>query len=395
MEVEDGAGLIGEGHVGEAASDRRPDVVEVDRFEAGSGIGGHGLHDIGSGRREVEKLQGYLVERWGTEPVWGELDEPRPGPGEALVLVEACGVGLTVLNCINGDLGSDADLAPRVPGHELVGRIVEVGEGVDESLTGRRVVAYFYLYCGTCTWCRSGREQRCDNLAGWVGVHRDGGYAPFTALPARNLVVVPDSIDPLAATVIPDAVATPVHVASLAGIGSDDRVVVIGAGGGVGVHMVQVALARGARVVGLDVGGDKLAAVDRFGAVAVESRSDLDPGLFDGRRPSVVVDLVGSAATASWSIVALDTGGRMVALTTFPGRPVTFQHRDLVMRELTLLGSRYATVAEVSEAVEMVADRRVAPVIGAVTSPAGVLGIHDRIRNGTLIGRGALDWSDQ
>ena len=228
-----------------------------------------------------------------------------------------------------------------------------------------------------------------------LGVHRHGGYAPMTALPVRNLVVVPDAVDAVAATVIPDAVATPVHVASLAEIGPDDRVVVIGAGGGVGIHMIQVALARGARVVGLDVGDDKLAAIERYGAVAMEGRSNLDPGLFEGRRPTVVVDFVGSAATASWSIVSLDTGGRMVALTTFPGRPATFQHRDLVMREIALLGSRYATVAQINEAAAMVADGRVTPVVGAIEPPARVLSIHERLRSGTLIGRGALDWSEQ
>jgi D-arabinose 1-dehydrogenase-like Zn-dependent alcohol dehydrogenase len=340
-------------------------------------------------------VHGFVVERWGSDPRWAEIDEPRPSPGEVLVSVEACGVGLTVLNCINGDLSSDPGLLPRVPGHELVGRVVELGDGADRRLLGRRVVAYFYLFCGHCEWCRSGREQRCDNLAGWVGVHRDGGYAPMAVLPERQLIPIPDALDPVAATVIPDAVATPIHVAGVAGIGPDDRVVVIGAGGGVGIHMVQVARHAGAEVVGLDVGDTKLAAIQRYGARPVESRTDLDPHLFAGSRPTVVVDFVGTAATAAWSVIALDTGGRMVALTTFPGRPATFQHRDLVFREISLLGSRYATRAEVGAAAGLVAGGHVTPVIGAVAPPTGVLGIHDGLRNGTLIGRGALDWSDQ
>jgi D-arabinose 1-dehydrogenase-like Zn-dependent alcohol dehydrogenase len=340
-------------------------------------------------------VYGFVVERWGSDPRWSQLDDLRPEPGEVLVSVEACGVGLTVLNCINGDLSSDPDLLPRVPGHELVGRVVELGEGADPALLGRRVVAYFYLFCGHCQWCRAGREQRCDNLAGWVGVHRHGGYAPLAALPERQLIPIPDAIDPVAATVIADAVATPVHVAGVAGIGWDDRVVVIGAGGGVGIHMVQVARHAGAEVVGLDVGDAKAAVIERFGARAVESRTELDAHLFAGARPTVVIDFVGTAATAAWAVTALDTGGRMVALTTFPGRPATFQHRDLVFREISLLGSRYATRAEVVEAAGLVAAGHVTPVIGAVAAPADVLGIHDQLRNGTLIGRGALDWSYQ
>lgn len=340
-------------------------------------------------------MQGFVVERWGSDPRWSEIDEPRPGHGEVLVSVEACGVGLTVLNCINGDLASDPNLLPRVPGHELVGRVIELGDGADPALLGRRVVAYFYLFCGQCDWCRSGREQRCDNLAGWVGVHRDGGYAPLTVLPRRQLIPIPDGVDPVAATVIPDAVATPVHVAAVAGIGPGDRVVVIGAGGGVGIHMVQVARHAGAEVVGLDVGDAKAAVIERFGARPVESRTDLDPNLFTGRRPTVVVDFVGTAATAAWSVIALDTGGRMVALTTFPGRPATFQHRDLVFREISLLGSRYATRAEVATAAQLVEHGHVTPVIGRVEPPAGVPDLHRELRNGTLIGRGALDWSNE
>jgi D-arabinose 1-dehydrogenase-like Zn-dependent alcohol dehydrogenase len=324
------------------------------------------------------------------------MAEPRPGPGEVLVLVEACGVGLTVLNCINGDLSADEGLLPRVPGHELVGRVVEVGEGVASGILGRRGVAYFYLFCGVCGPCSVGLEPRCEQLAGFIGVHRDGGYAPFATLAERHLVVIPDTIDPLDATVIADAVATPVHVAGRAGIGAGDRVAVIGAGGGVGIHMVQVARHCGATVAGLDLGASKLALVDSFGASAVsaEDLADLDPGLMGGRRPSVVVDLVGTAETTAWSLGALDMGGRLVTLTTFRERPVHLEHRDLVLRELTVLGSRYANRSQVEEASALVAAGYVRPVIGATSGPSGVLEIHERLRTGQVSGRGALDWSN-
>ena len=95
-------------------------------------------------------MYGYQVHAWGSEPVWGELSEPVPGPDEVLIEVEACSVGLTVLNCMNGDLDNDPQLLPRVPGHELIGRVAALGAGADSSLLGRRVAAYFYLVCGQC-----------------------------------------------------------------------------------------------------------------------------------------------------------------------------------------------------------------------------------------------------
>ncbi len=339
-------------------------------------------------------MLGYRIHEWSTEPVWEEIPDPSPGVDEVLIEVEACGVGLTVLNCINGDLSNDPSLLPRVPGHELVGRVTAAGSGATE-LVGRRVAAYFYLVCGSCAACTSGFDSRCANLAGWVGVHRDGGYAPLTVLPARNAIPLPDEVDAVAATVVPDAVATPVHVAGRAGIRPDDRVAVLGAGGGVGIHMIQIARHRGATVAGLDVVDAKLAQIERLGAVPIRSPDlrAIDPStLFDDGAPTVVVDLLGRPGSMEWAIDGLAPGGRVVALTTFRDRPATVESRDLVFREISLVGSRYATRAEVAEAAQLVSSGAVTAIIGETRGPADVLEIHDQLRGGELTGRGALDW---
>ncbi|MGH8867474.1 MAG: alcohol dehydrogenase catalytic domain-containing protein [Actinomycetes bacterium] len=341
-------------------------------------------------------LSGFRVHAWGGPLVREEWPRAEPGPGELRVDVEACGVGRTVLNCIAGDLADGRARLPRVPGHELVGRVARVGPGVDPTRIGERVVAYFYRFCGRCHECADGRQSRCAALDGFVGVHSDGGYAPSAVLPARNAVPVPDGLDPVAATVVPDAVATPVHVCEQrARVTAGDRVVVIGAGGGVGVHLVQVALLHGARVVGLDVGDEKLAAVERLGAVARDStRFDaVDPAaLWPDGPPHVVVDLLGSDDSLPWSAAALGTGGRLVVLTTFPGQALAVEPRELVFREASLVGSRYASVAEVTTAARLVASGRVTPVVGEVVGPDGIAGLHEGLRDGLLVGRGALVW---
>lgn len=341
-------------------------------------------------------MHGYRIHTWGERPIWEAIPEPVIGPEDVLIDVAACGVGLTVLNSINGDLSNEADLLPRVPGHELVGTVTDAGVGVDRALIGCLVTAYFYLACGACEACRSGFDSRCSNLAGWIGIHTDGGYAPKVALPARNVVVLPEGLDPLEATVVPDAVATPVHVASRAGIGPDDRVAVIGAGGGVGIHMIQVAAVTGATVIGLEIDDAKLAEIERLGATAVRSDEieTLEPTLFDGRRPTVVVDFVGTRGSAHWSVDSLETGGRLVNLATFRDRSFELESRDLVFRELSILGSRYATKRQLAEAAELLATGAVEAVIGASRPAAEVLEIHDMLEAGTLVGRGALDWRD-
>ncbi len=342
----------------------------------------------------MAKQTGYRLRRWGGTPQWESFDIPVPGSDEVLVKVDACGVGLTVLNCINGDLGNGEELLPRVPGHEVVGRVTQIGQNVPPDLIGRLVVAYFYLMCGSCEACTSGRESRCLSLEGFVGVHTNGGYAPWVVLHQRNVIPVPDDLDPVAATVIPDAVATSVHVADKADIGERDRVAVIGAGGGVGIHTIQVAAYRGAVVAGCDVTDEKMAEIERLHAIPVRTDNfeDVDEGFFAGRRPTVVVDLIGSDESTRWAIGALEPGGTLVVLTTFSNRMSYFSPRELVLGELSIVGSRYASVAQVREAARLVAEGHVEPIIGRVVTPHQVLEVHDQIRSRGLIGRGALDW---
>ena len=339
---------------------------------------------------------GFRVHAWGSPPEWEEIPDPHPGHGEVLIEVEACSVGLTVLNCINGDLANESELLPRVPGHELIGRVVAAGTGADATLVGRRVAAYFYLTCGNCQACTKGRDPQCSNLGGWVGVHRDGGYAPRAVLPARNAIPMPEELDPISATVVPDAVATPVHVAGIAQLRDDDRVVVFGAGGGVGIHMIQVATHHGSTVAGFDIVDSKLEAIEQLGVLPVRSHdlASVDPHrVFTDGPPTVVIDFLGTTDSMRWSIDGLAMGGRYVALTTFRDRLTPIESRELVFRELSVLGSRYSNRAQLIDAANLVASGAVKPIIGQIGGPDEVLAMHDKLRSGTLLGRGALDWS--
>lgn len=344
------------------------------------------------------QVQGYRIHQWGDEPRWEAFEIPQPQPDEVLVRVEACSIGLTVLNCIRGDLANDPALLPRVPGHEIVGRVVAVGAGVTFPGPGQRVMAYFYLSCGTCHTCRSARDSLCQNLSGWVGVHRDGGYAPYTILPAQNALPLPESIPPPQATAIPDAVATPLHVCKTrAQVRPGDRVAVIGAGGGVGIHMVQMAQLFGASVAGLEIDENKFGLIEEVGATPVLSRSfeNISLGkIWNGEGPTVVIDLVGQPASLKWGLETLTTGGRMVVLTTFRHIEVPVSPRELVFGEVSLLGSRYASKAELIEAAELVATGQIRPVVSHIVPPDQVGEVHQALREGTLLGRGALDWTE-
>ena len=341
-------------------------------------------------------VSGYRIHQWGGELRWESFDVPEPQAGEVRIRVEACGIGLTVLNCIRGDLANDAARLPRVPGHEIVGRIDAAGPGVGPRLVGQRVMAYFYLVCGHCHACQSGHDSLCRNLAGWVGVHRDGGYAPYTVLPAQNAVPLPESVPAPQATAIPDAIATPLHVCrTRARVQPGDRVAVVGAGGGVGIHMIEMARLFGAQVAGLESAEGKFDAIRQMGGTPVLSRSfdriDLSPAWGD-RRATVVIDLVGTNASVAWGLQALDLGGRLVVLTTFRDVDVPISPRDLVLRETTVLGSRYASRAELIASADLVAAGQIHPVVTQVVPPSGIEDLHRALRDGTLVGRGAVEW---
>jgi propanol-preferring alcohol dehydrogenase len=320
-----------------------------------------------------------------------ELEEPRPGEGEVLVRVEACGIGLTVLNCIRGDLGADPAHLPRVPGHELVGVVEEVGPGVDPGRVGERVGAYFYLSCGRCRRCLAGFEPLCERLGGNVGVARDGGYAERCVLPAFNALALGEELDPVLATTVPDAVSTPVHVARRAPIRPGERVAVVAAGGGVGIHMVQVARACGAEVAGLEAVAAKLDFLERELGIGAVDSSDFSraslPSAWGGRA-DVIVDLLGSPESLAWSAARLEPNGRLVCLTTFRDVDLRVSPRELVLAQTSVVGSRYASRAEVAEAARLVAAGAVRPVVGRRVGLDGLESVHEELRRGTLLGRG-------
>jgi propanol-preferring alcohol dehydrogenase len=338
-------------------------------------------------------LKALSLHEWGGDLRLENRPDPVAGAGEVLVRVLACGVGLTVLNCMRGDLGADPGNLPRIPGHELVGTVITCGPGTGGPQPGDLVAAYFYLHCGRCGACWRGAHSCCENSAGYLGVDRDGGYAELAALPADNVITLPAGMDPAGATVVPDAVATPVHIARRSAISGGTRVAVVGAGGGVGAHMVQVARLFGGKVAGLEANQAKLSYLEsELGVAAVDSsvfRRDLLPRVWR-QQADVIVDFLGSAESLRWSLGALAPGGRLVAVTTFPDVEVPLTARDLVLGEKSVIGSRYCGKAELAEAAALVARGDVRPVIGRTAGLNCVQEVHGQLRRGELIGRGAL-----
>lgn len=339
-------------------------------------------------------MQCLQIGDWGGGLERRERPRPTVDDGQVLVEVGATGVGLTVGNVINGDLGADQDQLPRIPGHEFVGTVVETGPGVTHLQKGDFVGAYFYLSCDRCDACRRGRESLCANLEGYVSVDIDGGFAEYATLPARNALQLPPELDPVEATAIPDAIATPYHVMNQrADTDVGDSVMVLGAGGGVGIHLVQVAQLFGGDVTAVDRVPEKL---DRCRELGAERVIDTDVTPFeealeaDGVTYDAIVDFTGSTELLETASDHLAPRGRIVNLTTFPGRTMDVSPRHQVFDEAAVVGSRYCSKYELRRAARLVADDDVEPVVTEVGSMEAVPELLDRIRAGDVVGRAAM-----
>jgi len=186
-----------------------------------------------------------------TAPKLVELPTPRPGRGQLLIRIRACGVCRTDLHVVDGELAQGK--LPIIPGHEIVGTVVEKGAGVERFAIGERVgVPWLGYTCGACRYCAGGRENLCD-AARFTGYHLDGGYAEYTVADQRYCFAIPKEYD--------DASAAPLLCAGLIGYrslvmaGDAERIGIYGFGAA--AHIVaQVARYQGRRIFAFTRPGD-------------------------------------------------------------------------------------------------------------------------------------------
>ena len=176
---------------------------------------------------------------------------PSPGAGELLVRVTACAVCRTDLHVVDGELPNPK--LPLVPGHEIVGRIEKLGEGVGNFQIGERVgIPWLGWTCGECKFCRSSQENLCER-ARFTGYTIDGGYAEFTVADARFCFRIPDAYDDVAAA--PLLCAGLIGYRSLRKTGNAQRIGIYGFGAA--AHIVtQVARHQGRKVFAFTRPGD-------------------------------------------------------------------------------------------------------------------------------------------
>lgn len=296
-----------------------------------------------------------------------EITTPVPSAGEVLAQVAACGVCYHDVAVVEGALrrGIKPDI---VLGHEVSGIVAKVGEGVESVQPGDRIVAALTAFCGECARCAAGSEYRCLRGKGF-GHALDGGFAQFMKLPHSSVIPIPDSIDLVEAALIACPIGVAVNAAEEAArLQPGETSLVVGAGGGLGAHLTQVAAAMGARVHAVTSSPNKLDALDSMpGVETILADSELDfseivLALTDDMGVDVVFNPVGSALFGS-CVASMGQFGRMVVLGEIAGRAARFSLAELLFRDATVIGSTGASPRHIQKAIDLVAGGKVAPII--------------------------------
>lgn len=333
-----------------------------------------------------------VVDSFSDELTVREVEVPAPGPHEALVKVEFSGVCHTDLHAAHGDWPVQPGL-PFIPGHEGVGRVEAVGEGVTRVSVGDRVGnAWLASACGQCEFCESGWETLCPNQSN-SGYSVNGSFGQYMLVDARYCPILPPGVDGAAAAPILCAGVTVYKGLKQTDTKPGDWVLISGIGG-LGHIAVQYAVAMGRRVVAVDVDDTKLALARRHGAeVVVNARSVDDPGaaIHDATGGGVHGALVTAVNGHAFpqAVGALRRGGTVV-LVGLPPEKFPLDIFTTVLFGLTVRGSIVGTRRDMAEALDFFARGLIDPTF--TTRPlTDINTIFAEMEAGHIDGRVVLD----
>ena len=281
-----------------------------------------------------ETMHAMVLQKPGTSLVYRKLPVPKPGPDQVLIKVRACGVCRTDLHVVDGEL-PDPKL-PIIPGHEIVGSVVETGKNVESFRVGDRIgVPWVGYTCGECLYCRTGRENLCDQPK-FTGYTLDGGYAEYAVADRRYCFSLPESYS--------DTAVAPLLCAGLIGYrsyrmaGEDaERLGIYGFGGA--AHIIaQIAVYQGRKVFAFTRPGDSGAQefARRLGAAWAGDSTEMPPEPLDA---AIIFAPIGSLVPAA--LRATIKGGTVVCggihMSDIPSFPYQILWEERVVRSVANL----------------------------------------------------------
>lgn len=313
-------------------------------------------------------MKALVLDEAGDEPKLAIRDVPIPklGPHDVLVKVRSCGFCYHDVVVMQGLLRRGVK-SQVVLGHEISGEVAEVGDQVGSLSVGDRVASILTEPCGQCSRCRAGREHRCLNGRG-IGHSIDGGFAEMVKLHENSLALLPAKVELEESCIFgcPMGVALQ-GIRDVAQLKAGETALVTGAGGGLGVHAVQICKHLGARVLAVTTSSEKVEGLEGLGADEVILAGELDFGemalaLTEEAGVDVVVDTVGSALFDS-SFRSLAQYGRMVILGEIVGGRISINPAELLFRDASIIGSSGTGRRHLQDVASLVVQGRLRPII--------------------------------
>lgn len=297
-----------------------------------------------------------------------EVDDPRPGPGDVVIDITASAINHLDVDVREGVSRFPVEL-PFILGVEVVGKVSELGEGVDNWQVGDRVMAYLMDTCGKCHYCATGRESLCLT-PGFISFSTSGGYAEKLACSARHLIRVPDEVSDVDAAAVQVAFGTAWHMLfTRARLQPAETVMINSVGSGIGSAAVQLAKLAGAFVIGNASSDDKLEFATGLGMdVGINyKRQDVVEEVMratDGAGVDVVFEHVGGE-NFQFALDSLAKDGRLVTCGAHAGEVVPFDVIPFFRAQKSVIGSFVFTREEVAKCLDLAARGRIKPLVDA------------------------------
>jgi len=319
-----------------------------------------------------------------------DLPEPKPGPAEVVVEVEACGLNHLDLWLEAGGLPIPIPL-PRTPGCEIAGRVSEVGRDVSEWQSGDEVAVQSNIFCGECEYCLRGEESFCLR-AEMLGITRDGGFAEKVLLPIRALMRLPKGVDFNTSAALTLAGSTAMHMLTArAQVRPGDWVLAIGGASGVGSAAIQIAKQLGARVISTGSTEAKRSLATNLGAeFVVDSTKPEWPAevrkLNNKRGVDLVVEHVGGDVLPK-CFECLARGGTIVTCGATAGRDVALNLWPIFVKEQRLIGSYGRNRVDFQATLDWAAAGKLKPVIDSIFPLDQVPAAFAKLRSRNVLGK--------
>ena len=308
----------------------------------------------------------FFKEHGGSDKIlYDEYRDPAADAGEVVVRVRACALNQVDMLLLDGRFPPPEGL-PHVNGCEVAGTVESVGAGV-KGLAGRRVVVFPGFSCGACEYCLRGERTVCVRY-GYLGAHKDGGYAELVKVPAANVVPLPASLSFEAGAAVPLAMLTSWHaLVTRAGVRPGQTVLVQAAGSGVGSAAIQIARLCGARVMTTVGSDDKIEFARGLGAEEVVNYRTHDfveaAKAWTGKRGvDVVLEHIGGE-TFERSVYALTRLGTLVTLGSHDTHWGRLDLRHVYSKNLRVIGTNLGSLSEFRTMLEHLVAGRLRPVI--------------------------------